>query len=271
MFFLSLWVLFCSFSLMVPIDIRYDFSDMGSTDCESVAYKVRYEGEHRPNVLTGIALCYPHTHSVPDLVIVIGNVAVLLNFIPNQMFSWKGKFVSKLCNIRWPWAPTELSVLRVFCCNLDLNWSFKHNENVALIKTSWTLCQKAHLWSIWFYVGMSGVLAFRWLATCCSQCCHLLRTFTCRNTRKSGVADSGAKMDKVETPASRKELILPHLIIHYPVQYYLLIAVNAPRRVIACRLFDRVIVYLICSDAYWTKIQPQRSYASYNLNFKLAE
>lgn len=87
---------------MVPIDIRYDFSDMGSTDCESVAYKVRYEGEHRPNVLTGIALCYPHTHSVPDLVIVIGNVAVLLNFIPNQMFSWKGKFVSKLCNIRWP-------------------------------------------------------------------------------------------------------------------------------------------------------------------------
>ena len=57
-------------------------------------------------------------------------------------------------------------------------------------------------------------------------------------------------MDKVETPASRKELILPHLIIHYPVQYYLLIAVNAPRRVIACRLFDRVIVYLICSDAY---------------------
>ena len=86
------------------------------------------------NVLTGISLCYPHTHSLPDLVIVIGNVAVLLNFIPNQMFSWKGKFVSKLCNIRWPWAPTELSVLCVLYCNLDLNWSFKHNENVARIK-----------------------------------------------------------------------------------------------------------------------------------------
>ena len=41
----------------------------------------------RRNILTGIALDYPHTHSVPDLVTVIGNVAVLLNFTPNQMFS----------------------------------------------------------------------------------------------------------------------------------------------------------------------------------------
>ena len=52
------------------------------------------------NVLTGISLCCSHTHSVSDLVIVIANVAVLLTFILNQMFSWKGKFVSKLCNIR---------------------------------------------------------------------------------------------------------------------------------------------------------------------------
>jgi len=160
------------------------------------------------NVLTGISLCYPHTHSLPDLVIVIGNVAVLLNFIPNQMFSWKGKFVSKLCNIRWPWAPTELSVLCVLYCNLDLNWSFKHNETVARIKTSRTLCQKAHLWGIWFYVSMSGILAVRWLATSCSQCRHLLRTFTCRSTRKSDVAVSNAKMDKVETPTNWKELFL---------------------------------------------------------------
>jgi hypothetical protein len=33
---------------MVPIDIRYDFFDMDSTHYEPVAYKVRYEGEHRP-------------------------------------------------------------------------------------------------------------------------------------------------------------------------------------------------------------------------------
>jgi hypothetical protein len=38
----------CNFSLMVPIDIRYDFFDMGSTHCEPVSYKVRYVGEHRP-------------------------------------------------------------------------------------------------------------------------------------------------------------------------------------------------------------------------------
>jgi len=31
---------------MVPI--LYDFFDMDSTHCERVAYKVRYEGEHRP-------------------------------------------------------------------------------------------------------------------------------------------------------------------------------------------------------------------------------
>jgi hypothetical protein len=171
------------------------------------------------NVLTGISLCYPHTHSMADLAIVVGNVAVLLlNFIPDQMFSWKGKFVSKLCNIRWPWAATELSVLCVFCCNLDLNWSFKHNENVARIKTSWTLCQKAHLCGTWFYVSMSGILASRWLATCCSQCRHLLRMFTYRSTRKSGVADSDAKMGKVETPTNWTEFIPPHLIIQYPSQ-----------------------------------------------------
>lgn len=222
------------------------------------------------NVLTGISLCCHHTHSVPDLVIVIGNAAVLLSFISNQMFSWQGKFVSKLCNIRWPWAPTELSVLCVFYCNLDLNWSFKHNEKVARIKTSWTLCQKAHLWSIWFCVSVSGIMAFRWLAACCSQCRHLLRMFTCRSTRKSGVADSGARMDKVETPTNWKEFIPPHFIIQYPFQYYFLVAVNAPRRAIACRLFDQIIVYLICSDACWTKTQPQTLYASYNLNFKLA-
>lgn len=92
-----------------------------------------------------------------------------------------------------------------------------------------------------------------------------------RSTRKSGAADSGAKMDKVETPTNWKEFIPPHLIIQYPFQYYLLIAVNAPRRATTRRLFDQIIVYLICSEAYWSKTQSQRSYASYHQNFKLAD
>jgi len=57
-------------------------------------------------------------------------------------------------------------------------------------------------------------------------------------------------MYKIETPANWKEFVPPHLIIQYPFQYYLLIAVNAPKRAIACRLFDQIIVYLTCSDAY---------------------
>ena len=184
---------------------------MDSTHCEPTKDVTKANTDLR-NVQTGISLCYPHTHSVPCLVTVIGNVTVVLNFIPNQMFSWKGKFVSKLRNIRWPWAPTELSVLCVFFCYLGLNWSFKHNENVARIKTSLTAWQNAHLWSIWFYVSMSGIFALRWLATSCSHCC-LLRTFTYRSTRKSGVAGSDAKMDEVETPTNCKEFIPSHVFI----------------------------------------------------------
>jgi hypothetical protein len=73
---------------------------MHSTHCVLAKSVTKVNTDQR-NVLTGIALCYPHTLLVPDLVNVIGNVAVLLNFIPNKTFSWKGKLVSKLCNIRW--------------------------------------------------------------------------------------------------------------------------------------------------------------------------
>jgi hypothetical protein len=73
---------------------------MDSTVCELAEYVTKVNTDLR-NVLTGIALCYPQTLLVPDLVIVIGNVALLLNFII-KCFLGKENLCLKLCNIRWP-------------------------------------------------------------------------------------------------------------------------------------------------------------------------